>query len=370
MKVAHLTSAHPRYDTRIFHKMCKSLARIEGNEIFLVVADGKGDEIKDNIQILDAGGNAGGRISRMSKMVINVFRLAQNLKVNIYHLHDPELIPIGLLLKLSGMKVIFDSHEDIPRDIKDKMYLNLIVRVLFSYLFRLLEFTVFRFFDYIVSATPDIRDKFLKIGVNSVDINNYPILEEFENHLSDSEKKRLICYVGGITKVRGVLEVVKSLELADNVRLNLVGKFESENLRNEIVSINKGWSLVNELGHLDRDGVSKAICESMVGMVTLLPANNFINSLPVKMFEYMAAKLPIIASDFQLWKSIIEDNNCGLCVNPTDINQIAHAIKTIVDNKELRLEMAENAYELVKTKYNWDMEEKKLIKLFNKLIVE
>jgi glycosyltransferase involved in cell wall biosynthesis len=136
------------------------------------------------------------------------------------------------------------------------------------------------------------------------------------------------------------------------------------------VSINKGWSLVNELGHLDRDGVSKAICESMVGMVTLLPANNFINSLPVKMFEYMAAKLPIIASDFQLWKSIIEANNCGLCVNPTDINQIANAIKTIIDNKELRLSMAENGYQLVKTKYNWDIEERKLIKLYNILIKE
>jgi glycosyltransferase involved in cell wall biosynthesis len=108
----------------------------------------------------------------------------------------------------------------------------------------------------------------------------------------------------------------------------------------------------------------------MVGMVTLLPANNFINSLPVKMFEYMAAKLPVIASDFKLWKSIIEDNNCGICVNPFDINQIANAINTIVVNKELRLTMAENAYELVKTKYNWSIEEDKLIKLYNKIILK
>ena len=205
------------------------------------------------------------------------------------------------------------------------------------------------------------------MGLNSIDINNFPILEEFNSPIDDKDKKSLICYVGGITKARGILELIKSLELLDNIRLNLVGTIENEDLRNEMKSIKKGWGFVNELGHLDRKGVAEAVYESKVGMVVLHPENNFVNSLPVKMFEYMAAKLPVIASDFKLWKSIIEDNNCGICVNPFDINQIANAISTIVGNKELRLTMAENAYELVKTKYNWSIEEEKLIKLYNKI---
>ncbi|MCH7385315.1 glycosyltransferase family 4 protein [Acinetobacter dispersus] len=366
MKIAHLTSAHPRFDIRIYWKECLSLSKIY--ETYLVVADGLGNEIKNNINIVDVG-KPKSRNDRLLNASNNVLIAALEIDADIYHLHDPELLSIALKLKKRGYKVVFDAHEDLPKQILAKPYLNKFSARIISLLAKYYERYICSKIDYIVAATPAIRDKFLSFSNNVVDINNYPLLGELTPLSKDwNNIKNEVVYVGGISKIRGVEEVVDSLSLlSTSTRLNLVGTF-GEKITYESVKKNVGWLAVNELGQLNREDVKEILQRSVAGLVTFLPVPNHIDAQPNKMFEYMSAGIPVIGSNYPLWKTIIEDNNCGLCVDPTKPDEIASAIDKLIADKNLAEEMGKNGIKAVNEKYNWTIEESKLIGLYNVLL--
>ncbi len=369
IKVCHLTSVHPINDVRIFVKQCTSLAANGFDVTLIACGDTAYEDIQNGVKRISLNVPIKSRLQRMRKRSKAVLRKAIEIDSDIYHLHDPELIAIGLYLSKRGKIVIYDAHEDLPLQMLSKPYLNGLSRRIFSILTNLYLKYACSKLSAVVTATPKIESKFNTFTRKVVNINNFPILDEFSlvQHVWSSKSKQ-VCYIGGFSQTRGIKEIVSAMSLVQGeVRLSLGGCFNEPGFDSLVKSL-PGWSSVDNLGFLDRAGVSKLLSNSYAGLVTLHPTQNYIDSLPVKMFEYMAAGLPVIASNFPLWKEIIEVHNCGICVDPTKPEEIANAIDLLVSNPELAREMGENGKRAVNEKFNWKSEEKKLIDLYESLL--
>jgi len=322
--ICHLTSVHRRYDIRIFIKECSSLAKVDDFEVSLIVADGNGNETKNNVKIYDIG-KPKGRLNRFFKIDRKIYNKALSLDCDIYHIHDPELIPYGIKLKRQGKKVIFDAHEDFPMQILSKHYLPSFAKNLLSKIFIQYEKNISKKLDGIITATPYIKEKFKSYTSNVLDIKNYPLNKEIKDSEVDySKKNNSICYVGGISEARGVYELVESLSFLNGTILELAGVFVDDKYEKKTKE-SENWHKVNFYGFVDRKEIGEIFSRSRIGMVTLHKTPNIINSLPIKLFEYMSAGLPVIISDIPYWEDMVV-GRCGLSVNPNSKKEIADAI--------------------------------------------
>jgi glycosyltransferase involved in cell wall biosynthesis len=364
MRIAHITSAHPRHDIRIFIKECCSLAAA-GHDVSLIVADGKGEEIRNQVRIMDVGARTGGRLQRMTATVRRVAQAALALQPDVVHFHDPELMLAALRLKKAGIRVVYDVHEDLPRQILAKHWIPGLLRPLLSRTLEVVENYAARRFDAIVTSTPHIRERFARQNARALDVCNYPILEELVRDTPWTERRNEVCYLGGISRIRGIGPIVAALPEVP-ARLNLAGIWSETGLKESLES-EAGWARVNDLGVLDRAGVADILARSKVGLVTLFPTPNYVDALPIKLFEYMAAGIPVVASDFPVWRAIVDDAGCGLLVNPQDPKAIASALCQLLADDELAREMGARGQQAVVQKYSWAAEASKLKVLYRDL---
>jgi len=363
--VCHITSVHPAFDVRIFHKECTSVARA-GYKTVLIATDCEAC-IKSGVFIKSVSHRRGGRVKRIFLTAWRVYRKGVAENADLYHFHDPELLPFGFLLKVRGKKVIYDAHENVPEDILAKDWIPRPFRRLIYSLVKFLENWIAKRLDCVVAATPSIYNRFKVQNCNVVNVNNYPIIGELLfNGNNNSITSNSICYVGAIDEYRGIREMVAAVYKSGMILL-LAGDFSPKALRDEIVKI-EGWHHVKEFGRVSRREVAQIFRESIAGLVIFHPGPNHTDSQPNKLFEYMSANLPIIASNFPLWKEIIEGNQCGICVDPLNLEEISNAIKWIHENPTKAAEMGKNGYRAVVDKYNWDFESKKLLNLYSHLL--
>jgi glycosyltransferase involved in cell wall biosynthesis len=363
-----MTTVHSPYDIRIFHKQAKTLVKA-GYDVVLIAQNDK-DEVVNGVKII-ALPKTSNRLTRIFLFTWRAFYLALRIRPNIYHFHDPELLHIGLLLKLlTRAKVVYDVHEDVPQQILNKHWIPPFLRWLTAWIFNRWEKFAARHLNAVVVATEGIADTFRK--VRPIIIHNFPDLSMLPHSspASIKVKEKRIVYIGGISKIRGATEMVHSLEYLkhiDGVRLDLIGRFEPLELRRELKRIT-GCQSVCFHGLLPWRKAWKIAKTAILGIILFHPVPNHERSLPNKLFEYMAVGIPVIASNFPLWKEIVEGNNCGLCVNPMNPKEIARAIEQLLMHPEESRRMGENGRRAVEEKYNWEREEKKLVKLYEELL--
>ena len=363
--VVHLTSIHPRTDTRVFLKQCRSLAEA-GYDVVLVVADSHGDASVDGVQIRDVGRGQGvhGRLGA----ALRVWRAARQLRAAVFHIHDPELLPVGWWLRRTGRTVVFDAHEDLPAQLTTKPYLGPRRRRLLALAVQWFERSVCGRLDAVIAATPAIGDKFADINPDTVVINNYPLADELSPISNQDSQRASVCYVGGISAIRGIREMVQAMEYVDpGVDLSLVGTFESARLEAEVQAM-PGWARVRAHGFQPRNAVKELLERSFAGLVTFHPAPNHLEAQPNKMFEYMSAGVAVIASDFPAWRKTVEGTGSGACVDPLDPVAIAAVINALAADPERAAQMGASGRRLVETMRNWQIEEQVLLELYRELI--
>ncbi|MDC0552986.1 glycosyltransferase [Methylophilaceae bacterium] len=291
-------------------------------------------------------------------------KVARTLNLDVVHLHDPELIFLGLYLKLKGMHVIYDSHEDFPKQILGKNYLfnsqlnNYFVKILAPSA-RLFFYIILRHFSGVIAATPSIRNSLIKINPNCIVINNYPVLSDIEFTSFDKKKKSAL-YIGNVHEAKGSFDYENASKFVHrSIVFDIVGRYRmplyfSNNLKYH------GLKSRNELNYFFRN--------SFVGLCVFHPIPNYIEAQPIKLYEYMAAGRPVIVSNFPLWEKFIRENNCGIVVPPHNPRAIAEAVEKLYYDQKLASRLGVNGRRAVEAKYNWSLEEVKLIAFYNKIL--
>jgi hypothetical protein len=368
----HITTGHPRSDTRIFIKEAQTLATCLPHKVFLMVADGKGnvDEGQGKVSIQDIGRLGGGRMGRAFIGPWRTFLAVRKLGPMVVHFHDPELIPLGMFLRAVGYKVIYDVHEDMPRQIFSKFYIPKIIRLPASLAMAALEWFCSRVCTAIVPATPVFAYRFP--AEKTVVVHNFPIGSELvmPNPVPYGKRPPGFAYLGGIEKVRGAFEMIRAFECLDGfsgATLELAGWFSPSSIEGALRAL-PGWSSVHFHGEVARPQVAQILGNARAGLVVLHPEPTHIESYPIKMFEYMSAGLPVIASDFPVWRRIIDDAGCGILVDPLNPKSIADAMRSILEHPEEAEAMGRRGRQAVERVYNWDTEATKIVGLYNKLI--
>lgn len=354
-RVVHVTTAHSPTDNRIFRKECVSLAEA-GFDVHLVAAADH-DHEADGVHVVALSRYT----SRWRRMLLgprNAWKALERLKPDVVHVHDPELIPLAVLWRWRhGVAAVYDAHEDLPKQVMGKPYLPRALRPVVVYAAHLIEAAADRYLDAVVAATPAIARNYHRASV--VLVQNFPWLRDFPAVQPMNTTRSDVMYIGAIAEARGALEMIRAIKASrQKARLVLAGRVASTDL---LQHIEDAADTTTYLGQLPVEQVPFALANARLGLAVLHPLPNYLEAQATKLFEYMAAGRPFIASDFPSWRSMLEPYNCGLFVNPLDVNALARAIDTLLDDVELARTMGQRGRAALVEHFSFEAESAKLV---------
>lgn len=366
-RVVHMSTVHPAVDTRISVKECGALAAAGYDVVFMCPHDGP--PVVNGVRVVPLPL----RRNRFQRMVLGAWdalRTALALKADIYHFHDAELLPVGIALRMTGARVVYDVHEDLPRQILAKPWMSPWVRGPMAAVAEVVERLLAAPMSGIVAATPPIARRFP--ADRTVTVQNFAMTEEMrvQEQPPYATRENLFAYIGGLTPIRGTFEMVRAMELlppAFNARLMLAGLLSDPSLRPQLERT-AGWERTEYLGWQHREQVARHLGRARAGLLLIHPTQNYLVSYPGKAFEYMAAGLPLIVSDFPLWRELFGHAKCALFVDPLDPPAIARAMEWVLLHPGEAEAMGARGRQAVLATFNWQNEAAKLLRLYDRLL--
>lgn len=364
IKIAHVTSVHPLSDVRILYKECESLAN-NGFKVSLIGFGETPSNYVGKVDIVSLGPKFTSRIERYKQGARLLKEYVLREKFDLVHFHDPELLTGLVGLRKQGIATVFDVHEDLPGQILGKYYIPALIRKPAAYFIKRIENWYASKCSGLVTATPFIGDLFKPFNENVAVAKNLPLKTEFSEIKSSDLPKNRVLYIGGISKIRGIIELLDALQILNGkVRLDLAGPFNDAETEVEVRD-HPAWKYVDYHGVLNRKEVAHLLSQSSLGMVTLHKNLNYLNSIPVKLFEYLISGLYVIASDFEYWRKISKDLQGVRFVNEQNVKEIAEAIETSLQSMESRNELDRST---VLNSLTWNNEANAIVTLYNKIL--
>lgn len=360
-----MSTVHSPYDPRILRKQCATLVDA-GYEVVLIIPHDR-TEIIDGVRIQPVV-KARGRFHRMTVAALKVLKQAIKEHGDIYHIHDPELIPYAACMSLVGKKVIYDVHEDYVSSIMQKRYIPVPFRWLLAVLLAGLE-KLASWLMYVVIAEKYYRRRF----PNSESVLNYPLIERGQKSSAFNADSLSLLYTGNISKDRGAIVHARIVAERADIKVHMIGKC-TENLADEMRQA--AGSACNRLSitgvgeYVPYEQIKKCYAQRcwLAGLAIFPRSPHYVEKELTKFFEYMQAGLPVICSNFPTWTPLIEGEGVGICVEPDKSEEINRAIDWLREHPNEARAMGERGQKVVSEKYNWNVEGQKLIALYEKIV--
>lgn len=372
-RVCHLTTVHRRHDTRVFYKQCRSLAKA-GFEVFLIVADGRGDSDDDGVQIIDIGAPRS-RAERLTLKNFKCYQAALKVDAEVYHIHDPELLMVGRWLKRAkGKRVIFDSHEIVTMSILAKEYIPRPLRKPISEAYGAMERFLVRDLDGVVIPQSLILEDYFEKATQRVEVvRNYVSLATYTKELRSQPKPPLgpvrLVYAGSLSISRGIERIVElAHRLDDGYKVVVAGKFEYPEEKKKIEA-HPGWKRVDYRGYLNKTELAELYHSCHVGLILFSPSGQYeIIESPLKLYEYLLFGLPVVTPSFAVWKEFEAKHEVTKCVDVDCFDEVKSLIKQWTQDPGLYEKLSSRAQDVVRQNYSWERESKVLVGLYEEIL--
>lgn len=373
LNVCMLTTSHPPYSPRIFDRESKSLNRNGYSVSIIAPSDRKEKKEVDGINIIT--------VKKPSEKYLHfitmyrIFKAGLKQKCDVYHCHEPGSLLICIILKLiKKNNVIYDAHEHYPSLIAENALFPNYTKKMIEFFLDNIERNLCKSSDKIITVNHTLKTRYDVYKPTTI-LYNVPPLNIFSPKNTEKSAKTII-YTGNVNKKRGLDFLLHSLHIIKNdhqdVKLLIVGSISDTNeFKTWVESYINDNNLTENFqltGWVPYEELVEYTQNSTLGVILFQPTyyNNIIG-LPNKLFEYMACQIPVVASNLPEIRYVIEDVHCGFLVDPTNSNDIAKAICSIIENPDEAKVMGYNGRKAVEEIYNWENMEKRLLKLYGEL---
>ncbi len=372
-EVYHLTNVHSPFDARIFYKQAQTLAR--AGYAVTVVGPGPeewcGERAGVRVQTVPVARGVGQRILNLWRLL----RVGLGANAACFHFHDPELLPVGAVLKLCGRRVIYDVHEHFPLVAMVRPWVPERLRRPLARLVDWGERVLARYFvTAVVGVVEEQEDRFAKRPFAVV--KNYPRLEWYSPGCSELGPCALV-HIGSLSEDRGglfLLEIMRELaKTHPQVRLLSVGTFHSQELRERFEAFRREWGLEEQIHYSEKrvpyDELGATIAACQIGLVPgQVSPKNLASFVPTKLFEYLACGLPVVASDLPSIRRFLAVADWGLLADPSDPVAHARAIGYLLDDPAAAQVKGTQARRAAEEHFNWEAEGEKLLALYERIV--